>query len=269
MYHSSGKEPRAFTATDLDHLPGRHQQLMKGLFSGGQTINKLIYSPRWPGGDGIWGHKNYHASMAILLNNDSIFVTMDWHNEKAPVSKKIPLKSILAIETGHALLHGWFRIHYFGKQYESKEIDFLFNSYIKNDFLDIIRFWHQSMMGETIPQKITKEMDFPELFSHLSLPAVIKRKRRKDKILSHKKDLWLTSGGALFLKIEEAPLDKDHLTFADSFVVFHPVVLSSTLNFSCKNGMIYLQYKFQNQILKEFELYPEFPSEVFEKNKNW
>lgn len=88
MYHSSGKEPRAFKATDLDHLPGRHQQLMKGLFSGEQTINKLIYCPRWPGEGGIWGHKNYHASMAILLNNDSIFVTIDWHNEKAPVSKK-------------------------------------------------------------------------------------------------------------------------------------------------------------------------------------
>ncbi|NOX89277.1 MAG: hypothetical protein GXO77_09630 [Calditrichaeota bacterium] len=281
MYVSKGREPRAFTVNHPDALFGKHRELISDAMENEHPL-VTIYCPVWKGGNGVWGHKNPRASSAVCLTNHRLLISVDFHNRRPPEIHKIPHNSILSLEIGQALLAGWFRCVCLKDEDTSSSIDILFNSQVITTFERLIFFWRgfcvKGIQKDFL--RINQKTDFEnnrrlpgEIFTNrFTLPAVIKNKKHKTEILSHKKTILVSSLRYLIIFTSEAAPDPNLLTFAESKNFLNLNCSEIYPRFVFSSGDIYLRFSGNNRQILNLAIYPDVSPEIRKRfellNKN-
>lgn len=225
MNVSNGREPRPFKVAHPNDLYEPHRSLICDHL-GDETPLGTLYCPVWEGGNGIWGHQNPQASSAVSLTEQHWFITLNHHDQQRAQFFRIAHRDVFAVEIGQALLLGWLRISFWdGKN--ANQTDLLFNAHVFPDFRQLWKMWRNFYHGNPLTDKAAAFEFNPEKHFLLlnnesirwerALPAVLKKRLRRNKVLAHQTDLMLTSHGFLLFSVHESAPDKGQLTFAEAF----------------------------------------------------
>ncbi|HOT98753.1 MAG TPA: hypothetical protein PLN61_04465 [bacterium] len=214
MYISNGHEPIGFEVSSPDKLFGRHKALVTSLLEN-SVPQATIYCPIYDGGDSLFGHRNPKASCAVCLTNTLLIVSIDHHRRNSFNSFALPHSRIICLETGSALLQGWFRLVFKDDNEEFNKIDILCNARVLEYFDKLVRIWRKMVkIRPKMPpgvQALEGTFDYTPLLlprekvlTSIVLPAQFTKNHKKE-ILSHATKLLLTTYGLVVLITESSP----------------------------------------------------------------
>ncbi len=225
MYISQGHEPRAFGVRHPRELYPPHASLICQKLDG-ETPFITLYFPVWEGGNGIWGHENPHASVAVCLSEKHWFISLHFHERQISRLYRVAHDRIFTVETGKALLVAWLHIR-FEENGHVRSLNILFNSHIFARVKRLVWVWRffytnpslAKEIGRLAPEKGPDIEMLPneKIIAHFPLAPVFKKKKRGSEVLAHKSLLQVTSDGFLLFSVQESAADVGQLTFAEAF----------------------------------------------------
>ena len=110
---SDGRESWVFFAAQPSELLGVHADQVARALQPGETLRYLLYSPMWEGRGGPFGIRGAPASHAVAVTEHRFMISRDEHVAGVPPELlSIPLASVLAVESGSALMLAWLVLHY-------------------------------------------------------------------------------------------------------------------------------------------------------------
>ncbi|NSW85588.1 MAG: hypothetical protein HPY84_04605 [Syntrophobacteraceae bacterium] len=113
IWPSSGRESFVFRAAHPRELFGSHGELIEAAMGSDERLLYLLYSPMWEGERAHFGITSQPASHALAVTDRRFIISRNHHTRDGiPTVHSIPFHSVLAVESGNALLQGWFVIRF-------------------------------------------------------------------------------------------------------------------------------------------------------------